>query len=168
MPINCVYAGGIASFNSENVNQSIPYARGAFSTLFGFIPNLNRSSRLALLAVVTNSGISEWSHFAGASSGKFVSKNLCRCVRNPNIEPQSITGASSSFLAPATFSMQYGFPIFRQSSRTAGISFSWLHLLASGVRWLYAWQGGLACIASNSCPCVAKYSRASPCTNWKG
>jgi hypothetical protein len=54
-----VYAGGIASFNSLNPNQLIPYASGAFFTVFGFIPSLNLNSLLALLAVVTNSGICE-------------------------------------------------------------------------------------------------------------
>ena len=51
----------------------------------------------------------------GATKENDVSKNLCLCVLNLNIEPQSIVGFLSSFFAPATFSIQYGFNYLNNS-----------------------------------------------------
>jgi hypothetical protein len=131
-----VYAGGIASFRPLKVIQFIPYACTAFCTLFGFIPNDARSDRLALLAVVTKSGSKEWSQAHGATTGNEHSKKRCRWVRNPNIEPQSMTGLQSSFFAPATFSIMYGSPEATSFSLTLAIRSGWLFLLCSGVRLL--------------------------------
>ena len=64
-----------------------------------------------------------------------------------NIEPQSIT-IFEFVPCPAILDDVGALPRRRSISRSAGMSFGYFSLCASGVRLLYPWHGGEACIRS--------------------
>ena len=49
----------------------------------------------------------------------FISKSLCLCTSNPNIEPQRIIGLTSG--APDTFSITYNLPVFLRACLVWGM-----------------------------------------------